>query len=226
MRYLTQKEKTAQLQDRHKSQPIYLVGCGLSLTSDICEDLEDTDVLLFGVNRSFDMIRLTYHLHVDYEELLKKRYGQFSMQCESYLQALIDEGTYLFAPLNHHYEKTTGLAHYYFYSDFQATYTVRHNNDNETLNLGHSSTSIYHALQIAEIMGCDPIMTIGVDFKMEEIRPGFLKSHAYTASNKMLDRDLQGIEDRRLKFERDLETKGKRKLVNIGQGYLGLQKRI
>jgi hypothetical protein len=193
------------LQDRHKGQPILIMGCGPSLSEEACKTIRAANMIEIGVNFCYRTIWPKYLLHVDY--YWKAPNGQFSEYAKMALNQLIGNGMQMFAPLDHDLNPTTDIPHYPFYSDNGATFTTSYKEGNGPLRLGHSSTSIFHALQLATIMGGNPVILIGVDFYIEENTEGVGKLHCYDHENKIDPQAIAGLNKRLEKFDLDLKNK-------------------
>jgi hypothetical protein len=194
---------------RHTGQTFVIMGCGTSLTPTVIKRIEAKNVITIGVNSIFKIFCPDYHIHVDYW-----KDNHFSRTNNHNLQELIDRGCELFAPLNHDWMTTTYLKHVPFYSDHTVKFATSLSRGVVPLLLGHSSTSIYHALQLAVIMGAKKILLAGVDFYVP-VENGVCKMHIYDCENKVDSNAIKNLEQRRLKFEYDLENKAKPELKRL-----------
>lgn len=202
---MTRINRRVHIYNRHEGQTIVIAGCGTSLTKDVCRVIKDSGVIAIGVNRSYQMLPLDYSLHADYKHTDIDR--QFSSVFRSELKELCANGTILFAPVNHNHKDTTDLYHFPFYADIKVKFAHDYD-DNSLLRLGHSSSSVYHALQVAVIMGASRIVLVGVDFYVDRNKGGWGKMHCYDHQNKQITRkEVDSLNKRLEVFEKGLENK-------------------
>jgi hypothetical protein len=160
---------------------------------------------MIGVNLSFKMMWSHYQLHADYK--WNYPFANFSNYYKHELDCLQKNGVQLMAPLDHSLQPTTDLPHLSYYSDVNCKFTGDYANDGRILRLGHSSTSVFHAMQMAVIMGAEKILLLGVDFYVDVDSQGVGKMHTYSAETK-IERQYAESLDRRLdKFDKDLRNK-------------------
>lgn len=191
-----------------------ILGGGPSLTKETCDAILLSGLTTIGVNGVLRMMVTKYHLHVDHRP--SKPHKQYSWTHRDELKEIYRLGTKLFAPLNDKHEPTmTEPPHTPFYPDHEVEFTSRWDGTG-ILKLGSSSTSIFHAIQLAVIMGSKRIVLIGVDFYVDVDEKGEGKMHSYDYENKAMRRDVDGLEKRRLKFEWSLENKAKPVLDEMG----------
>jgi hypothetical protein len=194
------------IQNCHKNDTIFILGCGPSLTPDVCRTLIKAKATTIGVNKTYKMIKPTYHIHVDYKRHQPE--DNFSYKHNKELVDLYDKGTILFAPVDHSLKPTMQTPpHIPFYSCRLTSFKVCYSESMGMMRLGHSTTSIFHALQLAVIMGASKIVLIGVDFYVKVNKQGVGKVHCYSAETKLEEREINRHKSLLPKFEGDLKTK-------------------
>lgn len=152
----------AGLYNKFVGRTAFLVGCAPSFTDEVATKLMDAKALTIGVNQCYraagGKFLPTFHLHQD------KAAGT---DMSPYLLKMQEQGTHIFYPS----ENTVS-------DDVKAQgikYTIPEGEGFQVgfeplagLQLYNGAMSIYLALQVAFLLGCNPIVLIGVDCQVEK----------------------------------------------------------
>jgi len=216
--------------NKHSGKTIYILGTGTSITPEIGRKLMASGAITIGVNDIFRLVSPvmapTYHIHADYNR--DNPEDQFSVINRAGLELMYKYGTTLLAPLSHKQLPTTDVPSQDFYSDATVGFAADYDVEKGDLRLGHSASSIYHALQLAVILGGSPIILLGVDYyipkKKVKGKETYGPLHFYKeyhdlerkSQKKYMPQMEKQLEALRKHFERDLNEKAIPVLTEMG----------